>query len=149
MGPRSAGPPESPIHIFVDRNLSSGAFLRELREAQITSDLGLVVRSHLEEYPEFDSIGEVSDAKWLREIGERGWLILSRDLRIRYNDVEKQAIKDSGASLFAITAKNVASKDLAQIILKAMKRIVDFARHNDPPFIALVYRDGRIRDVDL
>ena len=65
MSPRSAGPPESPIHIFIDRNLSSGVLLRKLREAQITRDLGLVIHSHLEEYPEFDKVGEVSDAKWL------------------------------------------------------------------------------------
>lgn len=149
MSPRSAGPPESPIHIFVDRNLASGVLLRELREAQITCDLGLVVHSHMEEFPEFDKVGEVSDAKWLSEIGERGWLILSRDLKIRYNDVERQAIRDSGALFFAITAKNVPSTELARIIIKALKRIVDFARHHSPPFIALVYRDGKIREVDL
>ncbi|MDE3257824.1 MAG: hypothetical protein OYM47_08330 [Gemmatimonadota bacterium] len=149
MSPRSAGPPESPIHIFVDRNLASGVLLRELREAQITHDLGLEFRSHMEEFPEFDTVGELSDAQWLGEIGQRGWLILSRDLRIRYNQAEKQAIKDSRASFFAITAKNVSSRELAQIILKAMKRIVGFARHHDPPFIALVYRDGKIKAVDL
>ena len=149
MSPRSAGPPESSIHIFVDRNLASGVLLRELREAQITHDLGLDIRSHMEEFPEFDSVEEVSDAKWLREIGGRGWLILSRDLRIRYNDVEKRAIKDSGASFFAITAKNVPSRELARIILNALKRIVEFARNHSMPFIALVYRDGKIREVDL
>ena len=57
MSPRSAGPREYPKHIFVDRNMSSGVLLRNLREAQITRDLGLAVRSHLEEYPEFDSVG--------------------------------------------------------------------------------------------
>ena len=123
--------------------------LRELREAQITRDLGLVVHSHMDEYPEFDRVGEVSDAKWLSEIGERGWLILSRDLKIRSNDVERQAIRDSGASFFAITAKNVPSRELARIILNALKRIVEFAQHHTPPFIALVYRDRRIREIDL
>ena len=149
MSPQSGGPPESPIHIFVDRNLSGGILLRKLREAQVTSDLGLVIRSHPEEFPEFDIIGEVSDAAWLAEIGKRGWLILSRDLRIQYNEVEKQAVKDSGASFFAITAKNVSSAEMARIILKAMKRIVTFAEEHSPPFIAKVYRDGRIAKIDL
>lgn len=149
MSPRSGGPPESPIHIFVDRNLSSGILIRELREAHVTSDLGLVIRSHPEEFPEFDIIGEVSDAAWLAEIGNRGWLILSRDLRIQYNEVEKQAVKDSGASFFAITAKSVSSAEMARIILKAMKRIVRFAEQHTPPFIAKVYRDGRVVEIDL
>lgn len=149
MSPRSAGLHESSIHIFVDRNLASGVLLRELREAQITHELGLDIRSHMEEFPEFDSVEEVSDAKWLREIGERGWLILSRDLRIRYNDVEKQAIKDSGASFFALTAKKASSKELASIVVKAMNRVVTFAEQHDPPFIARIYRDGRIEEVEL
>lgn len=149
MSPRSAGPPESSIHIFVDRNLASGVLLRELREAQITHDLGLDIRSHMEEFPEFVSVEEVSDAKWLREIGERGWLILSRDLRIRYNDVEKRAIKDSRASFFALTAKKASSRELASIVVKAMNRVVRFAEQHDPPFIARIYRDGRIEEVEL
>ncbi len=149
MSPRSAGPPESPIHLFVDRNLSSRVLLRELREAQITKDLGLEIRDHVTEFPEFNTEGEVTDAEWLGEIGERGWLILSRDLKIRYNEVEKQAIKNSGASFFAITAKNVSSRELAEIILKAMNRIVSFAEQHRPPFIALVYRNGQIREIDL
>ncbi len=149
MSPRSAGPPESPIHIFVDRNLASGVLLRELREAQITRDLGLEFRSHMEEFPEFDTVGEISDAQWLGEIGQRGWLILSRDLRIRYNQAEKQAIKDSRASFFAITAKKASSKELASIVVKAMNRVVTFAEQHDPPFIARIYRDGRIEEVEL
>ena len=149
MSPRSAGPPESPIHKFIDRNLSSGVLLRKLREAQITRDLGLVIHSHLEEYPEFDKVGEVSDAKWLREIGERGWLILSRDLRIRYNDVEKQAIRESGASFFALTPKKTSSPELASIVLKAMNRILRCAEQHNSPYIARIYRDGRIKEVEL
>ena len=57
MSPRSAGPPDPPVRIFVDRNLSSGILLRELREARITKDLGLEIRDHVTEFPENDNIG--------------------------------------------------------------------------------------------
>lgn len=149
MSPRSAGPRDSPVHIFVDRNLSSGILIRELREARITKELGLEIRDHVTEFPEFNTAREVTDAEWLGRIGNRGWLILSRDLKIQYNEVEKQAIKDSGASFFAITAKTLSSAEMARIILKAMKRIVRFAEQHTPPFIAKVYRDGRVVEIDL
>ena len=145
----SAGPHDSRIRVFLDRNLTSRILLQELRKAQITKDMGLDIRAHGEEFPEFNTLREVTDAEWLEEIGQRGWLILSRDLKIQYNQAEKQAIKDSRASFFAITAKNLPSTEMARFILKAMNRIVIFAEQHNPPFIARVYRDGRIVEIEL
>ena len=45
----SAGPHDSRIRVFLDRNLTSRILLQELRKAQITKDMGLDIRAHPDE----------------------------------------------------------------------------------------------------
>lgn len=44
------------------------------------------------------------DEVWLTACGERHWIVLSRDQRIRRRVLEREAIRQSGAAVFALTA---------------------------------------------
>jgi hypothetical protein len=46
---------------------------------------GVAIRVHDELFPQ-----GTEDVVWLREAGVNGWVVITRDDRIRYNQLEKQ-----------------------------------------------------------
>jgi hypothetical protein len=48
---------------------------------------GLDVRVHDDLFPQ-----GTEDVIWLRDAGAHGWVVLTRDDRIRYNQLEKEAV---------------------------------------------------------
>src|SRR5262249_54932445 len=69
-----------PLVFFIDRSLGRKKVPEALRAA------GLEVRVHDELFPQ-----GTQDVVWLSEAGANGWVVVTRDDRIRYNQLEKQA----------------------------------------------------------
>ena len=46
------------------------------------------------------------DVVWLREAGLNGWIVITRDDRIRYNQLEKQAVIAAKLRFFSITSSS-------------------------------------------
>lgn len=124
-------PPE-PLVFFVDRALGKKAVPDALRAA------GEQVEVHADHFPE-----AAPDADWLRVVGERGWIVLSKDKRIRYRRNETDAIQAARVrAFFLAVSKNLTGQEMGEIFVRslpAMKQLVESA---PPPFIAHVYRDG-------
>src|SRR5262249_5105997 len=72
-------PPE-PLVFFIDRSLGRKKVPDALRAA------GLDVRVHDELFPQ-----ATEDVVWLTEAAAKRWVVVTRDDRIRYNELEKQA----------------------------------------------------------
>ena len=89
------------------------------------------------------------DTEWLPQVGERGWLVITLDLRIRYNPLEKLALTRSGVGAFIIVGKNLSGVLLAACIERALPKMKEFAQRHPRPFIAKVYADGRIQLLNL
>ena len=88
------------------------------------------------------------DEKWLPEVAQRGWLILTRDKRIRYRPIEKQAMIASGAKAFVLVSPNLRGQEMADVVVRQLRKIARIARNTNPPFIAAVSRTG-VRMLDL
>jgi hypothetical protein len=78
---RGDGPPE----FLIDRSLSQVWLPAELHKA------GLFVRTLAQVYGE-QAAQEAEDADWLSLAGERGWVVLCKDDRIRRRPAELQAL---------------------------------------------------------
>lgn len=87
----------------------------------------------------------VEDEEWLRAVGSRGWLVLTKDQKIRYRQLEREALLNANLKVFCFMSGNVAFPDMANIIAKALPAILRTAEKNDPPFIAGIYRDASVR----
>ena len=66
---------------FTDRDLGE-IFPRVLRDA------GLTVERHDDHFDQ-----NTTDDVWLREVGGRGWIAISRNFRIRYQPNERDAVE--------------------------------------------------------
>jgi hypothetical protein len=103
------------------------------------------VEVHADHFPDTENQPEASDCDWLLSVGRRGWVVLTKDEKIRRNQIEIVALLKSGAPAFASTAGNITGDQLADSFLIAMPQILKFLRHHTPPYIATVSRHGHVR----
>lgn len=87
---------------------------------------------------------DARDEDWLREVGRRGWVVLTKDDRIRYRTAERTVLLNAGVAAFTLVARNLRGAEMAEVFVKALPAIIRFAARNTPPFIAKVTRDGSV-----
>ena len=66
--------------------------------------------------------------------------MLTNDVRLRYNPIERDAIMNSNAAVI-ILVSGYAHLELAENFLASRDLIVSFLRENEPPFVARLYHD--------
>lgn len=84
------------------------------------------------------------DPVWLRECGQKGWVVLTKDRNIRYNLVERTALLNAGVAAFVLTSGQMSGADMANAFVKALPKIARFLEKYTPPFIARVHKDGKV-----
>jgi len=88
---------------------------------------------------------DAKDPEWLTSAGAREWIVITRDERIRYRAAEREAIRKAKVRAFVLVARgNLRAEDLAAVLLKALPKIRATALNEKPPFIAKVWRDGKV-----
>jgi hypothetical protein len=92
---------------------------------------------------------DARDEEWLTEVGSRRWCVLTRDDRIRYRRIEAQAVRSAKVAMFVIVSKNLTGPQTAQVVLKAIGPIRRFLSSHRRPFIAKIYRDGRVEKLEF
>lgn len=122
-----------PLTFFLDRNLGKHVIANTLREA------GARVEIHDDHFP----IG-AKDHDWLPAVGKKGWVVLTKDQRIRHRGLELKALRDAQVRAFVLTTGNLQGHDMAAIFVKALPAMQRFVRKTNPPFIARLTKPGKI-----
>ena len=112
---------------FTDRDLGR-KFAQILREARLT------VERHAEHFA-----ADCPDEDWLQAVGERGWVAITHDRRIRYKPNELGAVVRHRVPLLVVVGR-APYPELATAFVSTLPRISSFLDSHDPPFIAKVYR---------
>lgn len=124
--------PASELRFFCDRDLGAKIFPGKLAES------GVDVVSYSEIY----EVEDTPDQEWISNIGERGWVALSHDKRIRRKRLERKAVYDYSCRLF-IFFGDVPTAELADWFVCAYSDVLRFVDDHDPPFIARIVRRSR------
>lgn len=125
--------PPSSITFFIDRCLGSKRIAAALREA------GLSVESHDDNFAT-----DAPDVDWLPIVGERGWIVLTKDANINRRPLERMAVARSGVCLFILASQNLSGNDMIEILMKAIVPMQNLVRKHPAPFIAKIYRDSKV-----
>lgn len=118
---------------FLDRSLGKITASR-LRESDY------VVHLIAERYR--TDANDIPDETWIAEGCSRGWVLLTKDKRIRYRADELGALQ--AGHLFCLAGGNLNIAEMSQALLDAMPRIARAVR-SQPTGFWHVYRDGTIR----
>ena len=130
---RSAAKSPDGAVFFIDRSLGVEPIRTELTNA------GLAVEIHDDHFA-----GDAEDRVWLQVIGERGWVVLTKDQKLRYRPLEIGALRASNARVFVLTAGNLRGTEIAAVFLYALPQIFRIFRSRSGPFVARVSQSGRV-----
>lgn len=84
------------------------------------------------------------DAEWLPFVGQRGWILLTKDKHIRFNQLEKTAIRRYHVREFYFSSGNFTGAEMAEILVEALPEMVRIYRRQEPPFIASISKSGKV-----
>ncbi len=118
---------------FIDRCLGKHPILEKLRAT------GITVLTHDDHFPE-----NTLDADWIPKVAKWGWVILTKDASIARNPLERQAVARAKIRMFTLASAELTGEEIAIAFQKALNPMLKFIKKNDPPFIAKVYRDGKV-----
>lgn len=127
----STSRPPEPLTYFLDESLDGASVVAALRDA------GALVERLTGHFPR-----GTADEVWLAQAGQRGWIVLTRDKRIRYRQLERLALHAAKVRAFVFTGGNVTVKDTAAILVRALPRMGNIARADAGPFIYHLGRSG-------
>ena len=61
---------------------------------------------------------DAKDEDWLVEVGKRGWIVLTKDDRIRYRVTERTALTSSRVRAFVLTSSQLQGTEMAAAFVK-------------------------------
>jgi predicted nuclease of predicted toxin-antitoxin system len=128
----AAKPPEGTV-FFIDRSLGIDPIRAELIKA------GLTVEIHDDHFAR-----DEEDSVWLRTVGEQGWVVLTKDQRLRYRPLEIAALRASKTRVFVLTAGNLRGIEIAAVFVTAIPRICKILHSRSGPFVARVSQSGHV-----
>ena len=124
-------PREAPV-FFIDHCLGTEKVAQRLRtegvDARVLVDAGFSANSE--------------DVDWLPVVAAKGWAILTKDKRIRRRAIERQAIHESGAGAFILSASGLGGDAIADALVRALPRMIQVWNQRERPFIATVNARG-------
>lgn len=136
----SDAPPEGGelgrIVFFVDRSLGNKYVPDALRAA------GARVEVHDDHFP-----SEAEDVDWLGEVGHRGWIVLTKDERIRYRSHEVAAIERAEVGAFVITTARMRGAEMAALFARSALKMARLAINTPRPFVFALSSSGELRRV--
>ena len=84
------------------------------------------------------------DSDWLPFVGKQGWIVLTKDKRIRFNQLEKTAVRRYRVRQFYFSSGNYSGAEMAEILIAAMPEMIRTVRKHEPPFIASISKAGHV-----
>lgn len=86
---------------------------------------------------------------WLTEAGAQRWVVMTRDDRIRYNQLENQAVLAAQLRFFSITSSSLTGDEAAALIVSALRAMTRLCRqHTASGFIAKISRGPEVRIIE-
>lgn len=82
------------------------------------------------------------DEEWLTEAGRRNWVVITRDKRIRFREVERVALQNSKVKAFIVTANRASALEVGGLLVNRLKTMVRIIDTSSGPFVVLVSREG-------
>lgn len=119
------------LTFFLDHQIGRYIVANALRGA------GAQVEVHLDHFP-----GDKLDTEWIPEVGQRGWVLITKDQNIRRNPIERAAYQDAKLRGFVVTGKNMGAKELAELLVRCLPGMVRRAGGRPGPVLFTISRGG-------
>jgi predicted nuclease of predicted toxin-antitoxin system len=89
------------------------------------------------------------DPDWLPQVGERGWVLITKDKNIRKRPIEMRAHMGTNVRSFVFTAGNMTGEQQGQLLVSAFPKILKILKRTAAPFIAHIRANADVAVLDL
>ncbi len=121
------------LEVYVDRSLGATVVPAAVRAR------GVVVHAEIEI---FGRVAEgVPDTEWLERAGREGWIVFTKDTRLRYRVDEVAALVRHRVRVFVLTAGNLGASEQAARFVNNLNRIRRVSRRPGP-YVYAVHARG-------
>jgi hypothetical protein len=94
--------------------------------------------------------GWIKDREWIPEVGARGWLVISKDKKIRTRPEERRAVKENNVGCFILNYKQPLNRwEILKLVTSTLDEMEEKFANTPRPFMFLIDRNGRFRPYDL
>ncbi len=87
---------------------------------------------------------DAPDEDWLKLAGNAGWVVITKDTRIRYREPERAALLAAKVRAFVFTTADLNGPEMAARVVAALPAISRLCRRVATPFIARIGKAGRV-----
>ena len=120
--------------LYLDENLDN---CQPILDALLNS--GVQHRRHRDFFPR-----GTRDEEWLSYVAERAWVVLTKDKRNRYNEIEREALRRHRVREFYFGSGNFTGSEMAEALSAAISEMRDICRKYNPPLVGSITRSGQI-----
>lgn len=85
-----------------------------------------------------------ADAQWLGAVGQRGWVVLTKDKAIRRNALERETLLEARVACFMLGRGDLSAEQMARAFLSALPRMQRVLRRFEIPLAASVTATGHV-----
>jgi hypothetical protein len=94
--------------------------------------------------------GWIKDREWIPEVGARGWLVITKDKKIRTRPEERRAIKENNVGCFILNYSQPLNRwEILKLVTSTIDEMEEKFANTPRPFLYLIDRNGRFRQYDL
>jgi hypothetical protein len=86
----------------------------------------------------------ILDTEWLPVVGQKRWVVLTSDKRIRFNQLEREQVIAHGVREFVFSSGNLNGVMMGEILKVAMPRMQKIFAEQEAPFIACITQSGNV-----
>jgi PIN like domain len=122
--------------VYVDRSLGQTLVPDALRECGFVVHTEVSVFGHVPE--------GVPDSVWLERAGREGWVVFTKDKRIRYRIAERAALVGGSVRAFVLAGGNLSGRDQAAHLVGNVDAILR-ASGEPGPFVYSVQAERIVR----
>lgn len=131
----TGSPPEKRV-LFIDRCAWSAALGRAVREA------GIEFAAHHDHFTH-----DAPDEAWLSAAADKGWLVVTRDQRIRYRANELAAMRRARLHVFVFTQGGLTGAETGSILVRCHAAMLQHAAEVAPPAFFSLTRSGEVKRI--
>jgi PIN like domain len=84
------------------------------------------------------------DDVWLPFVAERSWVVLTKDKKNRYNELEREVIRRHKVREFYFGRGDFNGSEMAQALMAAVPEMRKICRSYNPPLVGSITRTGII-----
>jgi hypothetical protein len=118
--------------IFLDENLSG---CKPIQDALIAEQI--TFKRHYDHLP-----AGVPDHVWLKYVGERKWIALSKDKGHTHTALEKTQIDTHKIRYFSFSSGILSGQEMAEILTNNIAKLIRFIKKQPAPFMATINASG-------